>query len=405
MGKGFGVGIIGAGVMFGHHAAALKALENRARLIGVADLDESKLRSASARHFVPYTYTDHRKLLARDDIDIVTITTPPSAHEQLVVEALDAGKHVICEKPLAHTLEAADRIIDIASRSQGRLTVGYQHRFWPEIKKLVWLRDNGWLGDLQSGSFMRMTPFTKSAATDWWGRWEIAGGGLVMTQFIHELDLMIHIFGEPVEVYAVVDTLQQDIESEDTLGATVRFESGAVVTCCSTLNAHGGETLLRYDIVGSRASAHFPWAIYASDLKHRREMLRALETAMPGPKPVRQSLPVRAMHNLERKVDGTHSLPARAMRKALRRLGARSQLGSQVYRTSYIAAFLDALENGGEVPVSHEEARRSLELCTAIYASALSGTVVSLPLDESSVCYRGITTDVYRERRSAGVRA
>ena len=185
-----------------------------------------------------------------------------------------------------------------------------------------------------------------------------------MTQLIHEIDLMQHIFGKAIEVTANMDTLREAIESEDTCAATVRFESGAMVSCQGTMTAqrssHG------FDVIGDRASAHSPWALESLDKDWRDESLHAVLEAHP--------------------LDET---------------AATKQAGSSAH-TPYLVDVIDALLEGRSLPIGPDGARASLEICTAIYASALSGRPVKLPIDHTNNCYAGLTTAVYdgRQRRS-----
>jgi len=142
----------------------------------------------------------------------------------------------MCEKPLAHTLESADRIIAVAKKHPGRLSTVYQFRYLPEVQRALWLRNHGRLGKLLFGRFHRFAKFEALARpakngkpakpakkrSPWWGQWQNAGGGVVMTQLIHEIDIMQHIFGRATEVTATMDTLREAIESEDTCASTWR---------------------------------------------------------------------------------------------------------------------------------------------------------------------------------------
>ncbi|MDD8045788.1 MAG: Gfo/Idh/MocA family oxidoreductase [Verrucomicrobiota bacterium] len=402
MGKVYGLGIIGTGVIFDSHAIGLEPLKGRVRLVAAADLDPKRLKRASDRYFVPHTYTDHRALLGRDDIDIVTIATPPSTHEVLVLEALQAGKYVICEKPLAHTLESADRIIAEMANYPGKVAVGFQQRFMPSVQKAVWLRDHGFLGDWQYGLFRRLSHFSGSSAsgTGWWGKWDVSGGGVVMTQFIHELDLMIHLFGPVVEVMAMADTLHQDIESEDTFGATVRFANGAIATCCSTINAPS--SLVMYEAVGAQASVHMPtWGLRCADGHRLREMNTALSEAFPESNTPKASggAAGRFKAKVLWKLQGAGTAK-KVMRKAAGLVGIRPAPPEPSNHTRFFQAILDAIDRGEPLPVSPKSARPAMELCTAIYASALSGQPVLFPLDSSNACYKGVTIDGYRQRHS-----
>src|ERR1044072_7650064 len=273
MDERIGVGVVGAGVIFQKPAEAYAQLGDRVRLAAVAEVDEVKLQQTLARHSVPFGCRDYRHLLEREDVDIVTVCTPPCFHEQIVIDALEAGKYVICEKPLAHTLEAADRIRIVADRHPGKLSTTFQFRYLPEVQRTVWLRDHERLGRLLFGRFSWYGRFQKPGRPrmEWWGRWQVAGGGAVMTQLIHEIDLMCHIFGPATEVSAVVDTLKEPIESEDTCVATVRFGSGAIACCYSTMSAQRfGQG---FDVFGTLASVHHPWALECMDEGWRRAAL------------------------------------------------------------------------------------------------------------------------------------
>jgi predicted dehydrogenase len=308
-------------------------------------------------------------------VDVITVCTPPVLHERVVVEALEAGKVVICEKPLAHTLESADRIISVAKRHPGKLSTVYQFRYLPEVQRTLWLRDHGRLGRLLMGRFHRFAKFEAPArpARDgkpakpakkrnpWWGQWQTAGGGVVMTQLIHEIDLIQHIFGHATEVTATMETLHEAIESEDTCAATVRFKSGAMVSCHGTMTAqrssHG------FDVIGERASVHFPWALESLDTAWRDESSHAVLQAHP----------------------------------LIEKTAAKDAANSD--HTPYVADVVTAILEGRSLPIGPDEARASLEICTAIYASALSGRPVQLPLDKTNDCYAGLTTAVYDGRQ------
>jgi predicted dehydrogenase len=187
---------------------------------------------------------------------------------------------------------------------------------------------------------------------EWWGRWAVAGGGAVMTQLIHQVDLMCHLLGPAVEVSAVVDTLKEPIESEDTCVATVRFRNGAIACCYSTMSAQ--RFAQGFDVFGTLASVHQPWGFECMDEAWRR---RALDD-------------VQAVHPLT-----VHEVPNP--------------------HAPYLAAVLDAIEAGKPLPVGPEDAVATLELCTGFYAAALLGRPVSLPLDRTNRFCRGIAASDY----------
>ena len=379
-------------MVFEQHARACGELANDLRLIGVADLDAGKLRQARERFFIPHCVEDYRRLLDRRDIEVITICTPPNTHERIVLDCLEAGKRVLCEKPLAHHLESADRIIAAEKDHSGKLSVVYQFRYWETLLKALWLRDQGYLGDLKYGWFNRIGRLQGSAAggSGWWGKWGVAGGGVIMTQFIHELDMIGLLFGRPLKVSAVADTLSCDIESEDTASARIRFESGALVVCSCTVVGH--RAYRDFEVVGEKASLTFPWNLRCSDAGHAGEMVAALEEVFPPPPSPRPP-----------------SIPRRAWRKGLRvsrldkLLPARRQLAQPATNdhTPYLAEIARAMRENRPLPVGPCEARTSLELATAIYQSALHGNPVQLPLAPGGAGYTGVRLEEYQSRQSA----
>lgn len=393
----FAIGIVGAGRVFEQHARACAELGPRARLVAVADTDEAQVRRATSQHFIPFAHRDYRSLLERRDIDVVTVCTPPASHERIVIDALEAGKFVMCEKPLAHTLESADRIIAAARRHPDRLTTVFQFRYLPEVRRIRWLSEQGYLGRLLFGRFTRYARFDTAAKpakpgkarkpgkerADWWGRWAVSGGGLVMTQLIHDLDLMCHLFGRPIEVSAAIDTLQKAIESEDTCAATVRFESGALACCHGTITAQ--QTSSAFDVIGEQASGHLPWEFECRDRKRRAQALREVLATYPT------------------------IVRSPANRGFIRRLGARLRHGrgpapgTPTAHTPYLADVLDAMADGRPLPNGPQEARSSLDLCTAVYASALTRRPVPVPIGSANPYYRGVTAPDYegRQRRAS----
>ena len=158
-----GIGIVGAGKIFEQHAIACNSLAGRARLVGIADIDEAHLQKAAGKYSIPLAVADYRVLLDRQDVGVITVCTPPVLHERVVVDALEAGKFVICEKPLAHTLQSADRIIAVAKKHPGKLSTVYQFRYRPEVQRALWLRDHGRLGKLLFGRFHRFAKFQAPA--------------------------------------------------------------------------------------------------------------------------------------------------------------------------------------------------------------------------------------------------
>ena len=196
-------------------------------------------------------------MLRRDDIDAVTICTPSGLHADGAVAALDAGKHVVVEKPIDITLAAADRIIDAEKRSGKTVAVISQHRFDRSTEKVQQAVRDGHLGTITSAiashAWWRGQSYYDSG--DWRGTWALDGGGAVMNQTVHTINLMITTLGTPVEVFAYTGRLAHErIEVEDTAVAVVKFASGALGMIHGTTAAYPGlDASLR--IFGSKGSA------------------------------------------------------------------------------------------------------------------------------------------------------
>lgn len=370
MSRKFGVGVVGAGAIFPSHLQAYKFLSKRFRIVGIADTDELRLRQAGQKHFLPVSTTDYHELLARPDVDIIDICTPPGVHAPIVKDALRAGKYVISEKPLAPTLAEVDDLIEFAKGYPGRLSTVFQRRYAADVEKLMRQKDDESLGRVVGGTFNRTARGGFVQAAKSWGSWKMSGGGTVLTQFVHELDLMCLVYGEPESVSAMMDTVHLDIESEDTFAAAVRFKSGALVSCSSSTGV--GKSGVSFDVVGTKKIYH-----YAS---------KSDEDGKSGGLARLQTLATKAL-----RVGGD-----RIKAKLGRPTKPKGDGGSH---RPYFEAILKALDMEQPLPVGPESARHAVELAVGIYTSALTGEPVRFPLDASAAYYRGITVEDYRRRR------
>src|SRR5258708_14522601 len=248
----FGFGIVGAGVIAATHAQAIAQIPV-ARLVAVTDtsLDSAK-RLADAHGCAAEADLD--ALLARDDVGIVTVCVPTGLHAEVGVAAAASGKHLIVEKPIDVTLEAADRLIGAARAAGVKLTVISQHRFDPGFAELRSLLDDGALG----------TPLLGEASTKWYrsqayydsgtwrGTWALDGGSL-MNQGVHYVDLLLACMGPVAEVTAISATQTHHIEVEDVALALLRFRSGAVGTIVSSTSVFPG-LAQRLEISGNQGT-------------------------------------------------------------------------------------------------------------------------------------------------------
>ncbi len=249
-----GFGIIGCGNISDTHAAAISELEN-ARLISVCDIIPDKAMKLADKYQCGYD-TSIDSLLSRDEIDVICVCTPSGMHAGHGIRAARAGKHVIVEKPIEVSLEAANALIDTCHQEGVVLSVISQHRFDDDIARLKEAIREGRLGQLNFGGshtkWFRSQKYYDSG--DWRGTWELDGGGALMNQSIHYIDLLQYIMGPVEELFAYCATrAHTNIEVEDIGIASVRFANGAVGIIEGNTAAFPG-FYTRLDIYGSDGS-------------------------------------------------------------------------------------------------------------------------------------------------------
>lgn len=270
MGK-LGFGIIGCGMIANWHASAIEEIEE-AELRGVFGATKAETDAfAEKRGTVAYYNLDD--LLKNDDINIVCICTPSGLHADLAINAANAKKHIVIEKPMAITKEQLDSIISACEANGVKATVISQLRFTDAIKKVKSAIDSGLLGKIFVANahmkFYRSPEYYKKAS--WRGTWALDGGGALMNQGIHGIDMLTYLAGPVKSVYGVCKTLLHNIEVEDTAQMLVEFESGAMGTIEGTTSVNPGypriieicgekgsvalreDKIIRWDIAGSES--------------------------------------------------------------------------------------------------------------------------------------------------------
>jgi len=208
----------------------------------------------------PAVFPTLAEALAAVPVDLVIVSTPSGLHIQQALEALDAGKHVVIEKPLDVDLVKADEILAAAKAAEAKglvATVISQHRFDPASRVVDEARRAGRFGTLTSAvasvSWWRSQGYYDSGA--WRGTWAMDGGGAIMNQGVHTVDLLLWFLGRPLEISAKTALLAHEgVEVEDTAVATVTFESGALAVLHATTAAYPGLTV-RLQVMGSKGSA------------------------------------------------------------------------------------------------------------------------------------------------------
>ena len=370
------VAIVGAGVISDSHLQAYQQLGQAVSI--VVDVEESRAQRAAEKYAIPSVQADWRILLDREEVDVVDICTPPKFHREIAVAALQAGKHVVCEKPLAGSVADADAIVEAAESSTGKLLVVHQMRCQPFYRRLQWLLNEGHLGEIHFARVQRYDPPPRQLVERGvWGNWELSGGGVLMTKAIHQLDMLLGLLGPVNRVQALMGTYVNNIESEDHITANVEFRCGAIANVCVCGQPYGGFGQ-HFDLLGEAAALGQPWHIQFRDGRDASSLLEELETRFP--------------------IDG--AAPTSGWKYLVRRVGwkmGRDFFAAKPVNTHapLFREFFDSIQSGGPLPVTPDDGRRAVELCTAIYASALTQQTIELPLADSNRFYRGIVKDDY----------
>ncbi|MFA6716411.1 MAG: Gfo/Idh/MocA family oxidoreductase [Victivallaceae bacterium] len=248
-------GIIGTGAIAAMHAQALNASSN-AELVAVFD----KVTERAAKFAGEYNVravNDFETFLADPEIEAVTIATPTGIHGLVALPSAKAGKHILCEKPLDTTLEKTDEIIRACEENNVVLSAVFQSRFGSAVQEIKKAVDAGRFGKMVLANahihWFRSQEYYDSAT--WRGTWELDGGGALMNQSIHNIDLLLYLNGDPAEVFAYTDTLTHSgIEVEDNAVAVIKFKNGSLGTIEASTSCAPGFPR-RLELCGSTGSA------------------------------------------------------------------------------------------------------------------------------------------------------
>jgi predicted dehydrogenase len=247
-------GLVGCGVIGPVHAEALASLQD-ARLVAVADLDMERARKLTAQ-YGGTPYPDLQSMLQREPLDVVIVCTPSGLHGEHACQIMRAGRHVIVEKPMEIHRETIDEMLRVQQETGMKLAVISQHRFDPASQQMRQLVDENAFGRLVMGN--ALIPWWRSQAYydsgAWRGTWKLDGGGVLMNQSIHSIDLLQWLMGPVKSVMAYTDTLVHRMETEDVAVAALRFASGALGVIAATTGAYPGVTT-RIEIFGNQGSA------------------------------------------------------------------------------------------------------------------------------------------------------
>jgi len=355
------VAILGAGIG-AQHLDGYLALPDRYRVAAICDLDAEKAGALAAKAPGCAVVSDADAVIADPAIDIIDICLPPHLHGPIAIKAFAAGKHVICEKPIAGSVAEADRMLE-AAQAAGRLFAPiFQYRYGRGLYQLAALQERGLAGKPLVATLE--THWNRTAdyyAVPWRGKWASERGGAVLGHAIHIHDLVTAFFGPVTEVSAILDTRVNPIETEDCAAIAMRTMSGGLVTSSISLGGAGDSSRLRLVFDGLTAESgrnpYAPgqdrWTFSARNPAEQQNIDAALAD-----------------------IDGDI---------------AESPQGY----VGQFAAIADHLEGRSAAIVTGEDGLRSIELVAAIYHAARSGDRVKLPLDRDlPVCVDWVPGDI-----------
>ena len=352
-------GILGCGVIGPHHAKAIAGLQS-AQLVAVADV-VPELAEKLAEEYGCSPHASLQEMLSGVDLDAVCVCTPSGMHAEGAIAALEAGKHVVIEKPVEVTLEAADRLIEVQRATGGRVAVVSQHRFDAATQAVHEALARGEFGRLTSGSadvrWWRSQGYYDSGG--WRGTWELDGGGVLINQAIHSIDLLQWLMGQVVEVTAYTGLIAHErMEVEDTAVAILKFANGALGTILATTAAYPGLTT-RIAVHGDRGSA----IIDDDELTYFHAAREGQEGEAYGAGGGENQA-----EQVMQRYGGAESGP-----------GAGADPGSlSMAHRDQIQDFVEAVRDGREPLVNLEEGRRPLAIIQGIYESARTGGPVRI---------------------------
>ncbi|GAA4461604.1 Gfo/Idh/MocA family oxidoreductase [Novipirellula rosea] len=343
-----GIGIIGCGMIAGFHSKAIKDAKG-AKLVGCATRNPEQAAAFAEKNGCK-SYESIEAMLADPEIQAVSICTPSGAHRDPAVLAAQAGKHVIVEKPLEITVERCDQIIQACEDAGVRLAVTFQSRFHESSKIMKKAVEEGRFGKITMGDsyvkWYRTQDYYDSGA--WRGTWELDGGGALMNQAIHSVDLLLWLMGDVVEISAMMDTMTHErIEVEDVVVANLRFANGALGVIEATTTAYPG-ALKRIEISGSEGTA----VLEEEDI---RDWQFANETE--------KDAEIRKTMAGKTETGGGAADP--------------SSIGHHGH-TMLFEEFVSSINEDRPCSIDGREGRRSIEVIRAIYESAKTGKRVKL---------------------------
>jgi predicted dehydrogenase len=273
-----GIGIVGYGGVARVHAMAYKSIPfhyglpaRTVKIVGVADLNAKSAESAAGELDCEMWTTDYQELLVRENVDVIDICVPNHLHEEIILAAAAAGKHIFCEKPMSMDLAQGKRIVAAVGQAGVKNQLNFNFRFYPAVSRARQLIDEGFLGRVFSfhGCFYRSSYINPEKPLSWRLSKNISGGGALFDLGSHVLDLIYYLLGEFDSVQAVMDTLIKErpvslgskekgpVDVDDIVLMQVRMQGGALGALEISRMGTGATNDLRVEIFGDKGALRF----------------------------------------------------------------------------------------------------------------------------------------------------
>lgn len=339
------VAIIGAGAIANAHINSYLQFKERCEIVALCDMYPEKAEAKKKEFGLNTKIVSDYKELLDEEIDLISVCLPPYAHAPVTVDFLNAGSHVLVEKPMASSLEECDLMIEAAQKSGKILSVVAQNRFTNPIMKLKQMLDTGLAGPILHAQVDSFWWRGHCYYDLWWrGTWEKEGGGCTLNHAVHHIDALLWMMGRPDQVQAFMSNVAHDnAEVEDLSIAMLRYPNGALAQITSSVVHHGEQQQFIFQGRDARISA--PWKITAS-------------LSRPNGFPEKNA---ELEERLQQAYDRLPNLPYEG-------------------HSAQIDNVLHAIESGEPPLIDGSSGRSTLELIMAIYKSASTGENVKLPL-------------------------
>lgn len=348
------VAIIGTGNISPYHIEAYLKFADRCKIVALVDIYPEKAKEKKELFGLvdAVVYDDYKKILGRDDIELVDICTPPFTHANIAVDFLNNQKNVILEKPMAASIEECDRIIEAVEKNKKIFSPIAQNRFRNPIHKLKQILDSRMIGNILHFQVDSLWWRGHCYYDLWWrGTWEKEGGGCTLNHAVHHIDMLIWMMGLPDSIYSILSNVAHDnAEVEDISIAILKYKN-ALAQITSSVVHHGEEQ--KIIVQGEKAKISYPWNTFAS-------------TSAENGFPIRDTLFEEQLNNEYQNINN------------LQYEGHIAQIQDVLF----------AIENQTQPKIKAIDGRNTIELITAIYKSGIEKEEVTLPIQKTDEYYK-----------------